>query len=69
MAKSPQANPMTRIYRWAHQAYPNICDCRPLDSLPFLETFPFHIITSLQKSMWGLPVKIYLLSKIGGTEV
>ncbi|MAT45233.1 MAG: 2-heptaprenyl-1,4-naphthoquinone methyltransferase [Anaerolineaceae bacterium] len=69
MAQLPQPNLMIRLYLWAHQTYPNICDCRPLDSEPYLETLPFHTITSLQKNMWGLPVKIYLLSKTGGTEV
>lgn len=63
MAVDKKQSLVSRLYQWAHEHYPQICDCRPIESQLFLETNGFVIQKTIHRSMWGLPVNIHTCMK------
>ena len=47
---------MVDLYRFLHQHFPHIVDCRPIDVSSYLEQAGFEVVTSQGISIWGLPV-------------
>ena len=49
-----------RIYEWAHEQWPVLLDCRPIELRKSLETGGFRVQAMKLQTMWGLPVEIAL---------
>ncbi|MGB7876488.1 MAG: class I SAM-dependent methyltransferase [Anaerolineales bacterium] len=49
-----------RMYEWAHERWPVLLDCRPIDLRKNLETWGFRVQAAKVQTMWGLPVEIAL---------
>lgn len=47
---------MSRFYRWTHEHYPEIIDCRAIPVERVLQQAGFEVNAVQQKKMWGLPV-------------
>jgi ubiquinone/menaquinone biosynthesis C-methylase UbiE len=60
MSKLGRQGPMSRLYKWAHQRFPNYIDCRPIYAEKLLETDGFTTTGRSMQSMWGLPIEIVL---------
>ncbi len=52
-----------RLYEWVHSKFPAIFDCRPILARQTLETTGFQILSSMIKSMGGLPIEIVIARK------
>ena len=50
----------TRLYAWAHDAFPNYVDCRPIFLTKTLEEAGLRVTDVVEMSTWGLPVDIAL---------
>jgi demethylmenaquinone methyltransferase/2-methoxy-6-polyprenyl-1,4-benzoquinol methylase len=55
---------MIKLYEWAHERFPNYIDCRPIIVKKVLENAGFQILDVTEKSIFGLPIGIYLAHKI-----
>lgn len=64
MALPQKFSLISKSYAWAHEHYPNLCDCRPIDARSITEKTGFSCTQSLRKSMWGLPVDILAFDKM-----
>jgi len=53
-----------RIYEWAHAKFPDFIDCRPIYVHKVIEAAGFQITEIVERSMWGLPVKIVTAHKL-----
>ena len=53
-----------RIYEWAHAKFPDFIDCRPIYVHKVIEAAGFQITEIVERSMWGLPVKIVIAHKL-----
>ncbi|MBE3037376.1 MAG: class I SAM-dependent methyltransferase, partial [Chloroflexi bacterium] len=53
-----------RIYEWAHAKFPDFIDCRPIFVLKVIEEAGFRIKETVERFMWGLPVKIVIARKL-----
>lgn len=53
-----------RIYEWAHAKFPHFIDCRPIYVHKVIEAAGFQITEIVERSMWGLPVKIVIAHKL-----
>jgi demethylmenaquinone methyltransferase/2-methoxy-6-polyprenyl-1,4-benzoquinol methylase len=53
-----------RIYEWAHAKFPDFIDCRPIYVHKVIEAAGFRITEIVERSMWGLPVKIVIAHKL-----
>jgi len=49
---------MMKVYEWAHRAFPNTIDCRPIDAEQLLLNAGFRTIKQYISSFWGLSVEI-----------
>jgi ubiquinone/menaquinone biosynthesis C-methylase UbiE len=63
MSKREQPNWPTRLYEWAHRAFPNYVDCRPIPVQQVLKEAGFRVADSTSLSMWGLPVEVVMVEK------
>ncbi|MDO9547331.1 MAG: methyltransferase domain-containing protein [Pelolinea sp.] len=60
---SKSRNPIFALYKWGHDNYPRLIDCRPVDSCMILKTFGFEIISTQTFNLWGIPVASVSASK------
>lgn len=65
MAEENHPGMMSRIYGWAHQRFPEVIDCRPIQVKVVLEDAGFYIKETNVVAMWGLPVGVILAEKRG----
>ncbi len=52
-----------RMYEWAHEHWPALVDCRPIQAREALQEAGFHLEITRPLKMWGLPVEIILAKK------
>lgn len=62
MALTSKTSLISHLYNWAHNIFPEYCDCRPIPTTEILRDNGFIILDHIQKSMWGLPVDIVLVN-------
>ncbi len=60
MAESAKENWISRMYRKAHEQFPTIIDCRPLDAERIIAEYGFKIVEKTRMNLFGLPVEIIL---------
>jgi ubiquinone/menaquinone biosynthesis C-methylase UbiE len=48
------------LYRWSHDRFPAVVDCRPINAGEFLRQAGFQVERSEAFSLWGIPVSIIL---------
>ena len=58
MAETGETNPMIDLYHWAHQHWPHLVDCRPIDVASVLQAARFQTETAAVSAIWALPVVI-----------
>ena len=58
LSKSKSPGIIERIYEWFHGRMPITIDCRPININDFLLVSNFKILSQVEKTMWGIPVKI-----------
>ena len=63
IAKSRKNNLISNLYLWAHKQYPQLIDCRPINSPKILENHGFRIIETEKSSLWGIPVATVFAKK------
>jgi demethylmenaquinone methyltransferase/2-methoxy-6-polyprenyl-1,4-benzoquinol methylase len=63
MVKKERDNLAVKLYEWAHEAFPNYIDCRPILLRSALETSDFNLQQISEHTMWGLPLEIALATK------
>jgi demethylmenaquinone methyltransferase/2-methoxy-6-polyprenyl-1,4-benzoquinol methylase len=49
---------MLGLYEWAHARLPTWVDCRPIDPARALLAGGFGVASTVERSLWGLPVEI-----------
>ena len=49
-----------RLYEWAHEHWPVLLDCRPIDLRNSLKASGFRLQAAKVQTMWGLPVEVAL---------
>jgi demethylmenaquinone methyltransferase/2-methoxy-6-polyprenyl-1,4-benzoquinol methylase len=49
-----------RAYRWLHDHFPHLLDCRPIDLVGVLTKHGFTVTGAETLEIWGLPVKVCL---------
>ncbi len=69
IAESRGKNLIFNLYLWAHNHYPQLIDCRPINSSKILENHGFRIMETEKSSLWGIPVATVLAKKINLSEV
>jgi ubiquinone/menaquinone biosynthesis C-methylase UbiE len=50
----------SRIYRWSHEHFPTLVDCRPVDARALLEKAGFTVVVREEMAVAGLPVHALL---------
>ena len=60
MSRRGKQTAMTKLYEWAHAAFPGFVDCRPIYAEEIIRASGFEIIEVTALSIWGLPVEIVL---------
>jgi ubiquinone/menaquinone biosynthesis C-methylase UbiE len=58
MSRKGNTGLMLRLYEWAHEKFPRYVDCRPIYVTEAIQNAGFHVIESVETSMWGLSVTI-----------
>jgi demethylmenaquinone methyltransferase/2-methoxy-6-polyprenyl-1,4-benzoquinol methylase len=51
---------MVSLYKWFHNHFAEVVDCRPIAVHQVIEAAGFEIIQTLGKNLWGLPVEIVI---------
>jgi len=64
LSKEGRSTWMRQLYERGHDRFPNFLDCRPIFVGAALEAASFQILSNLQKTIFGLPVKIVLASRV-----
>ena len=57
---------MAEIYKWFHERFPHLVDCRPIDAGGVLQEAGFRIRETTAMSIWRLPVVAVLAIKPDG---
>ena len=57
---------MSELYKWLHEHFPHLVDCRPIDAIGHLRRADFRIRETIGMSIWGLPVVAVLAIKPDG---
>jgi demethylmenaquinone methyltransferase/2-methoxy-6-polyprenyl-1,4-benzoquinol methylase len=57
-------SPAYHLYKWGHERWPTILDCRPIQASHYLQGAGFSLKESQTKTMWGLPVDILVAENI-----
>jgi len=58
MAERVPTNTASRVYEWAHQHWPHLVDCRPIDAESALRTAGFATVQVASTDIWTLPVTV-----------
>jgi demethylmenaquinone methyltransferase/2-methoxy-6-polyprenyl-1,4-benzoquinol methylase len=58
MAETGETNPVIDLYQWAHQHWPHLVDCEPIDVVGTLQAARFHTEAACVSAIWGLPVVV-----------
>ena len=56
MAEKDPPNLMMEVYKWLHEHFPHLVDCRPIDTVGLLRQAGFRIRETTVMSIWSLPV-------------
>lgn len=56
MAEKDPPGFMSELYKWLHEHFPHLVDCRPIDAVGHLRAAGFRIRETIGMSIWGLPV-------------
>ena len=56
LAETDPPNLMTEIYKWLHEHFPHLIDCRPIDAVGALRAADFRIRETTGMSVLRLPV-------------
>ncbi len=56
LAEKDRPGFVTEIYKWLHEHFPHLVDCRPIDVVGHLLAAGFRIRETIGMSIWGLPV-------------
>jgi demethylmenaquinone methyltransferase/2-methoxy-6-polyprenyl-1,4-benzoquinol methylase len=51
------------LYEWFHLRLPSYVDCRPIYVRDVMTEAEFHLVTTIEYVMWGLPVDVILACK------
>lgn len=51
---------LEKTYKWMHQHFPHIVDCRPIDVPQFLESSGFRIESQEHREIWSMPVAVVI---------
>ena len=63
MSMKCEDNIMMKLYKWFHDKFPNLVDCRPIYVKKSLDNADFGIIESEELKMWGLLAEIVVGKK------
>jgi demethylmenaquinone methyltransferase/2-methoxy-6-polyprenyl-1,4-benzoquinol methylase len=66
LSEGSKSNFMLAAYKWLHEKYPSLVDCRPIPVRDIIGEAGFCIDRFKKSHMWGLPVEIVLAHKRGG---
>jgi len=58
MAETGETNSMIDLYQWAHQHWPHLVDCGPIDVASALQAARFQTETAGVSAIWTLPVVV-----------
>jgi len=56
IAENRKINLISNGYLWAHKHYPQLIDCRPINSPKILENHGFRITDTDKSSLWSIPI-------------
>ena len=54
---------MLKLYKWFHEKFPNLVDCRPIYADKSLLDAGFEILEADEMKMWGLLVEVVVGKK------
>ncbi len=66
LAEKDPPDLMVEIYKWLHERFPHLVDCRPIDAVGALRAAGFRIRETTGLSIWRLPVAVVLAIKPDG---
>lgn len=63
LATSADPNPVTALYKWIHERFPAVADCRPIDAARLLACAGFRLRLEQTMHVWGLRVAVVTARK------
>ncbi len=66
LAEKDRPGFVTELYKWLHEHFPHLVDCRPIDVVAHLRAAGFRIREKIGMSVWGLPVTSVVAVKPDG---